>query len=713
MRTDFTKIALSTGRQPVPPCDNNPVFETGDHVTLESLYGPEQVAALDHIDQVSGFAPYMRGPYATMYRRRLWTIRQDRRFSSVEETNQYWKTIVARGTRGLALSFDRVTHKGYDSDFSGVATADIGRGGVAFDSLADMRLLFEGIALDKVSISFVMNSAALPIMAYYIVLAQDSGVALGRLTGTLQNDILGELITERNQIYPPHASMRIVTDILRYTQQHLPKFHPLCISGHPLREAGASIDMELACALASGVAYIKAAADAGIDIDHFASRVAFSWGVGMNMLGETAKLRAARLLWAKILKTLGVRDSRLLALKAHSQTLMSGLSPNSPINNVVRTTVEALAAVMGQTQSLYTSAMDVWTGESQEEAARIAENTQLFLANEATLTGPVDQLGGSYCIEKLTYDIASRAYAYMQEIESVGGMVKAIDLGLARARLNEAAMRRQARADAGLDVVVGRERYEDLGSATEHYRTENSEAVRLRQIEKIKDLKRQRNPQELNSALRHLKESALRPDHNLLEVAVRAAQAGATLGEMTAALEEVYGRFKPVVRPVLGVESAQIGSDDSFVKARAMAHEFARQSGRRPRIFLAKLGQEGFDRLMKGIALTYANLGFDVDMGPLFVNPASLVRQAVENDVHVIGVSFLSSEDQKLVDALIQELKRIAREDILVVAGGVVAPHECQHLLDAGVIAVFGPGTVMSECAQEVLAVMLEQLKEE
>jgi len=656
---------------------------------------------------VSGIPPFLRGPYSTMYALRPWTIRQYAGFSTAEASNAFYRRNLAAGQKGLSVAFDLATHRGYDSDHPRVV-GDVGKAGVAIDSVEDMKLLFKGIPLDKMSVSMTMNGAVIPIMAFYIVAAEEQGVAPEFLSGTIQNDILKEFMVRNTYIYPPKSSMRIISDIFAYTSKHMPKFNSISISGYHMQEAGATADLELAYTLADGLEYVRAGIAAGLDIDAFAPRLSFFWGIGMNHFMEIAKMRAARLLWAKIIQTFEPKNAKSLALRTHCQTSGWSLTEQDPFNNVARTCIEALAAVLGHTQSLHTNALDEALALPTDFSARIARKTQLYLQHETQVTKAVDPWGGSYYVEYLTEQLAEKAWALIQEVEELGGMAKAIESGLPKMRIEEAAAKKQARLDAQKDVLVGVNRYQTEENADiELLEVDNTEVLKS-QIERLKELRAHRDEARVEATLLAITQAAQSGNGNLLALAVEAARARASLGEISDAMEKAFGRHQAVIRSIQGVYAKEVGQDDTFKQARALADTFEQLEGRRPRIMIAKMGQDGHDRGAKVIATSFADIGFDVDIGPLFQTPEEVAKQAIENDVHIVGASSLAAGHKTLVPKVIEELKRLGREDIMVIAGGVIPPKDYDFLHQAGVAAVFGPGTVIAKAAIAILEKLLK-----
>jgi methylmalonyl-CoA mutase len=681
---------------------------TAEHIAVKARYTAEDLAGVEHLGYAAGLPPYLRGPYSTMYVMQPWTIRQYAGFSTAEESNAFYRRNLAAGQKGLSVAFDLATHRGYDSDHERVS-GDVGKAGVAIDSILDMKILFDQIPLDQMSVSMTMNGAVLPIMAFYIVAAEEQGVPPEKLNGTIQNDILKEFMVRNTYIYPPAPSMRIIGDIFRYCSERMPKFNCISISGYHMQEAGATADLELAYTLADGLEYLRTGIAAGLDVDSFAPRLSFFWAIGMNYFMEIAKLRAARLLWAKIVKGFSPRNPKSMALRTHSQTSGWSLAAQDPFNNVARTCIEALAAAMGHTQSLHTNALDEAIALPSDFSARIARNTQIYLQEETGITKVVDPWGGSYYVESLTDQLARRAWALIQEVEELGGMTKAIESGLPKMRIEEAAARRQARIDSGKETIVGVNKYRQAEERPIDVLEVDNVEVRRRQLARLDELKRARDGAAVNAALAALTHCAETREGNLLELAVDAARARATLGEISLALEHVFGRYQAVHHTISGVYSAESEADGEFQKARALAGEFARQEGRALRILVAKMGQDGHDRGAKVIATAFADLGFDVDIGPLFQTPREVARHAVENDVHVLGVSTLAGGHKTLIPEVIGELRALGRDDILVVVGGVIPPQDYEYLYKAGAVGVFGPGTVIPKAAQNILQTLMAQ----
>ncbi|MFR9788456.1 methylmalonyl-CoA mutase [Streptomyces sp. MB22_4] len=678
-----------------------PLWETPEGIGVKPLYTGRDLEGLDFLDTYPGMAPYLRGPYPTMYVNQPWTIRQYAGFSTAEESNAFYRRNLAAGQKGLSVAFDLPTHRGYDSDHPRV-TGDVGMAGVAIDSIYDMRQLFDGIPLDRMTVSMTMNGAVLPVLALYIVAAEEQGVPPEKLAGTIQNDILKEFMVRNTYIYPPKPSMRIISDIFAYTSQRMPRYNSISISGYHIQEAGATADLELAYTLADGVEYIRAGREAGLDVDAFAPRLSFFWAIGMNFFMEVAKLRAARLLWAKLVAQFEPKNAKSLSLRTHSQTSGWSLTAQDVFNNVTRTCVEAMAATQGHTQSLHTNALDEALALPTDFSARIARNTQLLIQQESGTTRVIDPWGGSAYVERLTYDLARRAWAHIQEVEQAGGMAQAIDAGIPKLRVEEAAARIQARIDSGRQPVIGVNKYRvDSDEQIDVLKVDNS-SVRAQQIEKLRRLRAERDEQACRDALDALTRAA-EGTENLLELAVRAARAKATVGEISDALEKVYGRHASQIRTISGVYRNEAGESPSVDRTRALVDAFEKAEGRRPRILVAKMGQDGHDRGQKVIATAFADLGFDVDVGPLFQTPDEVARQAVEADVHVVGVSSLAAGHLTLVPALREKLAEEGREDIMIVVGGVIPPQDVPTLLEMGATAVFPPGTVIPDAAYDLV----------
>ncbi|MBV9269431.1 MAG: methylmalonyl-CoA mutase [Acidobacteriaceae bacterium] len=709
MKPDFTKIDLKLRREGAPqqaPEDPAHIWDTPERIPVKQYYTAEDLFAMEHLEYAAGVPPYLRGPYSTMYAMQPWTIRQYAGFSTAEESNAFYRRNLAAGQKGLSVAFDLATHRGYDSDNERVV-GDVGKAGVAIDSVEDMKILFDQIPLDQMSVSMTMNGAVLPVMAFFIVAGEEQGVSTGQLSGTIQNDILKEFMVRNTYIYPPGPSMRIVGDIFRYCSQRMPKFNCISISGYHMQEAGATADIELGYTLADGLEYVRTGIAAGLSIDEFAPRLSFFWGIGMNHFMEVAKLRAARVLWAKLIKSFNPKNPKSMALRTHSQTSGWSLTAQDVFNNVSRTCIEALAAAMGHTQSLHTNALDEAIALPSDFSARIARNTQIYLQEETGITKVVDPWGGSFYVETLTHELMHRGWHHIQEIETLGGMTKAIETGLPKMRIEEAAARRQARIDSGREVIVGVNKYRaDREEQIDILEIDNR-AVREKQLQRLAEIKAKRNRNAVEHALNALSGAAERGDGNLLDLAVQAARVRATLGEISTALEKVFGRYQAVNRTISGVYSAESRDDAEFRAARRMADDFAREEGRRPRILVAKMGQDGHDRGAKVIATAFADIGFDVDVGPLFQTPREAARMAVENDVHVLGISTLAGGHKTLVPEVIRELAKMGREDILVFVGGVIPPQDYEFLRAAGVTGVFGPGSVIPVCAQQILSALL------
>ncbi len=681
-------------------------FTTAENIEVKKNYSNEDIADLKHLNFVAGITPNLRGPYSTMYVRRPWTIRQYAGFSTAEDSNAFYRRNLAAGQKGLSVAFDLATHRGYDSDHERVE-GDVGKAGVAIDSVEDMKILFDQIPLDKMSVSMTMNGAVLPIMAFYIVAAEEQGVSPKDLAGTIQNDILKEFMVRNTYIYPPTPSMKIISDIFEFTSKNMPKFNSISISGYHMQEAGATADIELAYTLADGLEYIRTGIKAGMDIDTFAPRLSFFWAIGMNHFMEIAKMRAARMLWAKIVKQFNPKSEKSLALRTHCQTSGWSLTEQDPFNNVARTAIEAAAAVFGGTQSLHTNALDEAIALPTDFSARIARNTQIYLQTETQITKTVDPWAGSYYVENLTNEIANKAWALIEEVEELGGMTKAIEAGIPKLRIEEASARKQARIDSGQDIIVGVNKYRLEKEDPLQILDVDNQKVRQAQIERLNRIKATRDTKKVEKALADITECAKTGQGNLLALAVEAARHRATLGEISTAMEKEFGRYKAQIRSFSGVYSKEMKKDPSFDKARQMADKFAELEGRRPRIMIAKMGQDGHDRGAKVVATGYADVGFDVDIGPLFQTPAEAAKQAVENDVHILGVSSLAAGHKTLVPQVIEALKKYGREDIMVIVGGVIPAQDYQYLFDAGAVAVYGPGTRISDAAIEMLGILI------
>ncbi len=685
------------------------ILETMEKIPVKPLYTQDDIKELEHIHYLSGLPPFLRGPYSTMYVQRPWTIRQYAGFSTAEESNAFYRRNLAQGQMGLSVAFDLATHRGYDSDHPRVI-GDVGKAGVAIDTVEDMKILFDQIPLDKMSVSMTMNGAVIPVMAFYIVAAEEQGVKHEQLTGTIQNDILKEYMVRNTYIYPPEMSMRIIADIFKFTAKHMPKFNSISISGYHMQEAGATADLEMAYTLADGLEYVRTGIKAGLDIDDFAPRLSFFWAEGMNYFMEVAKLRAARLIWAKIIKQFNPKNPKSMSLRTHSQTSGWSLSEQDPFNNVVRTCIEAMAAALGHTQSLHTNSLDEAIALPTDFSARIARNTQLYLQDETLITKVIDPWGGSYYVEALTDALLQKGWEHILEIESYGGMTKAIEAGIPKMRIEEASARRQARIDSGKETVVGVNKYRlEKEDPIEILEVDNT-AVRQNQIKRIQEVKKKRNETDVQQALEAITKAAQSGEGNLLELAIVAARKRATLGEISYAIEKVCGRYQAVTRTISGVYSSEYSKDDHlFNEVRKMTDEFAQREGRRPRIMIAKMGQDGHDRGAKVVATAYADMGFDVDVGPLFQTPEETAKQAVENDVHVVGMSSLAGGHKTLLPQLIQELKKLGREDIIVICGGVIPAQDYDFLYEHGASAIFGPGTKIPEAGKKIMELINER----
>lgn len=682
---------------------------TPERIPVKPVYTKEDLENMEHLSYAAGLPPYLRGPYSTMYVMQPWTVRQYAGFSTAEESNAFYRRNLAAGQKGLSVAFDLATHRGYDSDHPRVI-GDVGKAGVAIDSILDMKVLFDQIPLDKMSVSMTMNGAVLPIMAFYIVAALEQGAKLEDLSGTIQNDILKEFMVRNTYIYPPEFSMRIIADIFEYTSKFMPKFNSISISGYHMQEAGATADIELAYTLADGLEYLRTGQKAGLGVDVFAPRLSFFWAIGMNHFMEIAKMRAARMLWAKLVKQFDPKKAKSMALRTHSQTSGWSLTEQDPFNNVARTCIEAMAAALGHTQSLHTNALDEAIALPTDFSARIARNTQIFIQEETHICKSVDPWAGSYYVEALTHELAQKAWALIEEVEKLGGMAKAIETGIPKMRIEEAAARKQSRIDSGKDVIVGVNKYRlEKEDPLDILEVDNT-AVRESQIKRLQKLKAERNNAEVKAALDAITKCVETGQGNLLELSVDAAKKRATLGEISDACEKIAGRYKAVIRTISGVYSAESKDDGTFEKARKLADEFAKKAGRQPRIMIAKMGQDGHDRGAKVVATGYADIGFDVDMGPLFQTPEEAARQAVENDVHVLGVSSLAAGHKTLVPSVIAELKKLGREDIMVIAGGVIPAQDYDFLYKAGVVGIFGPGTSVSEAGIKILEILIKTL---
>ncbi len=706
-KIDFTKIDLNldSGKSSINDWQENVKKQTGksvdelvwrtmEQIDVKPLYTKDDLEKCEHVDYMSGIPPFLRGPYSTMYVSRPWTVRQYAGFSTAEESNAFYRRNLAAGQRGLSVAFDLATHRGYDSDHYRVE-GDVGKAGVAIDSIEDMKILFDQIPLDKMSVSMTMNGAVLPVLAFYIVAAEEQGVKHEELTGTIQNDILKEYMVRNTYIYPPEQSMKIIADIFEFTSQKMPKFNSISISGYHMQEAGATADLEMAYTLADGLEYVRTGIKSGLTIDEFAPRLSFFWAQGMNYFMEVAKMRAARIIWAKLIKQFNPKNPKSMSLRTHSQTSGWSLAEQDPFNNVVRTCMEAMAAALGHTQSLHTNSLDEAIALPTDFSARIARNTQLYLQDETYITKVIDPWAGSYYVESLTKSLIEKGWEHILEVESYGGMTKAIEAGIPKMRIEEASARRQARIDSGLETIVGVNKYRlDKEDPIEILEVDNT-AVRISQIKRLQQVKANRNNEEVQDCLNAITKCAETKEGNLLELSVKAARARATLGEISDAVEKVSGRYKAVTRTISGVYSSEYGSseDDMVKKAREMTDEFAESEGRRPRIMVAKMGQDGHDRGAKVVATAYADMGFDVDVGPLFQTPEETAKQAVENDVHVVGMSSLAAGHKTLLPQLIAELKKLGREDIIVIVGGVIPAQDYDYLYEHGAAAIFGPGT--------------------
>ncbi len=712
MRPDFSKIdyhSKAPARAGTMPEGGE--WPAPEHIYLRPVYTREDLEKMEHLEYAAGIPPYLRGPYSTMYTMKPWTIRQYAGFSTAEESNAFYRRNLAAGQRGLSIAFDLATHRGYDSDHDRVV-GDVGKAGVAIDTVEDMKVLFDRIPLDQMSVSMTMNGAVLPVMAFYIVAAEEQGVPPEKLSGTIQNDILKEFMVRNTYIYPPQPSMRVIGHIFKYCAEKMPRFNCISVSGYHMQEAGATADLELAYTLADGLEYLRTGIAAGLDVDSFAPRISFFWDIGMNFFMEVAKMRAARVLWASIVKQFNPKNEKSMALRTHSQTSGWSLTAQDPYNNAVRTCVEALAAAMGHTQSLHTNSLDEALALPSDFSARIARNTQLYLQEETDITRVVDPFGGSYYVESLTHELVQRGRELIQEVEELGGMTKAIESGLPKMRIEEAAARKQARIDSGKDVIVGVNAYELESEPPLDVRVVDNTVVREAQLRMLEHVKRSRNADDVRAALEALTRAAESGEGNVLDLSVQAARKRATLGEISSALEKVWGRYEATIHAISGVYASETKVDDNFRTARQMTDEFAAQEGRRPRILLAKMGQDGHDRGYKVIATAFADLGFDVDIGPLFQTPAEVARHAVESDVHVLGVSSLAAGHNTLVPQVIEELKKLGRDDIVVIVGGVVPPQDYAFLREAGAAGVYGPGTVIPDSAREILQMLMAHTPE-
>ena len=718
MKPDFKEINIKNS--PSPCCSAKEsenikgiekIWMTPELIPVKSVYTKEDLEGLEHLNYAAGIAPFLRGPYSTMFSTRPWTIRQYAGFSTAEESNAFYRRNLAAGQKGLSVAFDLATHRGYDSDHPRVV-GDVGKAGVAIDSILDMKILFDNIPLNKMSVSMTMNGAVLPILAFYIVTALEQGAKLEELAGTIQNDILKEFMVRNTYIYPPEFSMKIIADIFEYTSKYMPKFNSISISGYHMQEAGATADIEMAYTLADGLDYIRTGIKAGLSVDAFAPRLSFFWAVGMNHFMEIAKMRAARMIWAKIVKQFNPKSAKSMALRTHSQTSGWSLTEQDPYNNVGRTCIEAMAAVLGHTQSLHTNALDEAIALPTEFSARIARNTQLYIQQETEVCRSLDPWAGSYYVESLTNDLVKKAWALIEEVEALGGMSKAIETGVPKMRIEEAAARTQGRIDSGTQAIIGVNKYRlDKEDPIDILDIDNT-AVRLSQIERLKVLRDGRNEIEVIDALEAITKCAQTGEGNLLELAIIAAQKRASLGEISSACEKIAGRYKATIRTISGVYSSEAKKDKDFEQAVELVSLFAEIEGRQPRIMIAKMGQDGHDRGAKVVATGYADLGFDVDMGPLFQTPAEAAKQAVENDVHVLGVSSLAAGHKTLIPAVMEELKKLGREDIMVIAGGVIPAQDYQFLYDAGVVAMCGPGTSVSSAGKKIMEILVAAQKD-
>ncbi len=713
MRKDFSTIKYKSSTA-IAPGDNTSAatekYITAEQIELKPFYTEQETRNLEHTNFGAGIPPFLRGPYSSMYVQSPWTVRQYAGFSTAEESNAFYRRNLAGGQKGLSVAFDLATHRGYDSDHERVV-GDVGKAGVAIDSILDMKILFDQIPLDQMSVSMTMNGAVLPILAFYIVAAEEQGVSMDKLSGTIQNDILKEFMVRNTYIYPPAHSMKIIADIFEFTSRNMPKFNSISISGYHMQEAGATADIELAYTLADGLEYIRTGIKAGLDIDNFAPRLSFFWAIGMNHFMEIAKMRAARMLWAKMVKQFNPKSVKSMALRTHCQTSGWSLTEQDPFNNVARTCIEALAAAMGHTQSLHTNALDEAIALPTDFSARIARNTQIYLQQETNICKVVDPWAGSYYLETLTNEIANKAWTLIEEVEKLGGMAAAIETGIPKMRIEEAAARKQARIDSGKDIIVGVNAFQTEEKTEIDIRDVDNAKVRNQQLDRLKKLKAERNNSDVQKALDALTEAAQSGKGNLLELSIQAARARATLGEISFSLEKIFGRYKANIRSIAGVYSKEISMDKDFAKARELADKFAALDGRRPRIMIAKMGQDGHDRGAKVIATSFADMVFDVDIGPLFQTPAEAAKQAVENDVHILGVSSLAAGHKTLIPQVIEELKKYKRGDIMLVAGGVIPQQDYEFLFNAGVSFVFGPGTVISKSAIGILEKLILSIK--
>ncbi|GBF51850.1 methylmalonyl-CoA mutase [Leptospira ryugenii] len=707
MRHDFSKVSYSP-KSPKLSKDSTSLWQTPEGIPIQSRYAAADLEGLEHLHYAAGLPPYLRGPYSTMYVNKPWTVRQYAGFSTAEESNAFYRRNLAAGQKGLSVAFDLATHRGYDSDHERVV-GDVGKAGVAIDSVLDMKILFDQIPLDQMSVSMTMNGAVIPVMAFYIVAAEEQGVSKDKLAGTIQNDILKEFMVRNTYIYPPKHSMKIIADIFGYTSKYMPKFNSISISGYHMQEAGATADLELAYTLADGWEYLQTGIRSGLTVDEFAPRLSFFWAIGMNHFMEIAKMRAGRLLWAKIVKQFEPKNAKSMALRTHCQTSGWSLTEQDPFNNVGRTCIEAMAAALGHTQSLHTNALDEAIALPTDFSARIARNTQIYLQEETNIHRVIDPWGGSFYVEKLTHDLVHKAWGLIQEVQKLGGMAEAIETGIPKMRIEEAAARKQARIDSGKDVIVGVNKYRLPKEEPIDILDIDNTAVREAQIRRLQKMKAERDGKAVESALQAITRCAETGEGNLLDLAVDAARKRASLGEISFAMEKVFGRYKAVIRSISGVYSSEISEDKGFIEARGLADEFATLEGRRPRIMVAKMGQDGHDRGAKVISTSFADMGFDVDIGPLFQTPAEVAKQVVENDAHILGISSLAAGHKTLVPQVIEELRKLGAEDVLVVVGGVIPAQDYEFLYQSGAAAIFGPGTVISEAAKQILTIMLNE----
>ncbi|MBM9546923.1 methylmalonyl-CoA mutase [Leptospira sp. 201903074] len=704
-KPNFAKLPLSFGSEKPDPKAIS-LWQTAEGIAIQSRYAKTDLEGMEHLSYAAGIPPYLRGPYSTMYVNKPWTVRQYAGFSTAEESNAFYRRNLAAGQKGLSVAFDLATHRGYDSDHERVV-GDVGKAGVAIDSVLDMKILFDQIPLDQMSVSMTMNGAVIPVLAFYIVAAEEQGVSKDKLSGTIQNDILKEFMVRNTYIYPPKHSMKIIADIFGYTSKYMPKFNSISISGYHMQEAGATADLELAYTLADGWEYIKTGIASGLTVDEFAPRLSFFWAIGMNHFMEIAKMRAGRLLWAKIVNQFQPKSNKSLALRTHCQTSGWSLTEQDPFNNVGRTCIEAMAAALGHTQSLHTNALDEAIALPTDFSARIARNTQIYLQEETNINRVIDPWGGSFYVEKLTNDLVHKAWNLILEVQKLGGMAEAIETGIPKMRIEEASARKQARIDSGKDVIVGVNRFRLDKEAPIDILDIDNTAVRIAQIKRLEQMKKDRDSTAVEAALNAITKCAETGDGNFLELAVDAARKRASLGEISYAMEKVFGRYKAVIRSISGVYSSEISEDKGYLEARDLADEFAKLEGRRPRIMVAKMGQDGHDRGAKVISTSFADMGFDVDIGPLFQTPAEVAKQVVENDCHILGVSSLAAGHKTLVPQVIEELKKLGAEDVLVVVGGVIPAQDYDFLYKSGATAIFGPGTVISEAAKQILNILL------